>query len=127
MSSSVPFAELQSYQYINLTTFRKSGVAVPTPVWFALGNDCMYILTVDNSGKVKRIRNNPQVTMVPSDSRGRELEGTPTLQGQATIVPFDEKGPGHRTLYAKYGWMYKAFEIIWRVRRITPVIIEVRP
>ncbi|RRR69592.1 MAG: PPOX class F420-dependent oxidoreductase [Candidatus Viridilinea halotolerans] len=127
MANTSAFAALEAHQYINLATFRKTGAAVPTPVWFALEGDCLYILTIHDSGKVKRIRNNPQVTMVPSDSRGSELAGTPTLSGNATIVPFDKQGPGHRALRAKYGWMYSAFGLIWQVRRLTPVIIEVRP
>ncbi len=45
-------------KYISLITFRKSGVAVPTPVWFVELNRKLYVITRNDSGKYKRIRNN---------------------------------------------------------------------
>jgi uncharacterized protein len=127
MTASTGFSPLEGQQYISLATFRKSGEAVPTPVWFALADDRLYIVTQQDSGKVKRIRNNPQVTMTPSDGRGQITPGAPTLTGEATVIPREPQGPGDRALRAKYGWMYSAFGLLWRLRRITPVIVEVRP
>jgi len=47
-----------SQQYLNLETFRKNGAAVKTPVWFVQDGDAIFVRTLANSGKVKRIRNN---------------------------------------------------------------------
>src|SRR5215210_6903940 len=57
-SGSEPsFEALRKRKYVNLTTFRKSGEAVDTTVWFALVDGRVYVQTGRDSGKVKRIRN----------------------------------------------------------------------
>ena len=68
-------AEIGNPTYIVLETFRKSGEGVKTPVWVAAENGRLYVWTVDNSGKVKRIRNNGRVRLAVSDSRGNALTG----------------------------------------------------
>lgn len=60
-------------QYINLTTFRRNGQAVATPVWFVALNGRLYISTNVNSGKAKCIRANGKALVAPSDVRGRPL------------------------------------------------------
>lgn len=60
-------------QYLNLETFRKSGERMRTPVWFAQDGEILYVQTVANSGKVKRIRNNGRVNVTPC-----KMDGTPT-------------------------------------------------
>lgn len=127
MATPTGFSPLEGQQYLSLTTFRKSGEGVPTPVWFALANSRLYIVTQQDSGKVKRIRNNPQVAMTPSDGRGQVTPGAPTFTGEAKVLPREPQGTGDRALHAKYGWMYSAFGLFWRLRRITPVILEVKP
>ena len=52
-------AEIHGQGYISLATFRKSGVAVYTPIWFAEENNKLYFMTNSKLGKCKRIRNNP--------------------------------------------------------------------
>ncbi len=127
MSSASVFQPLQGQQYINLTTFRKSGEGVATPVWFAIEGEMIYIVTQQDSGKVKRIRNNSRITMAASDSRGQVKPGTPTIEGHATVTALTAGGPGDRALRGKYGWMYQAFGWFWSLRRITAVILEVHP
>ena len=63
----------QKAQYINLTTFRKNGQAVATPVWFVAHNGRLYVMTNVNSGKAKRIRANGKARVAPSDARGQPL------------------------------------------------------
>jgi PPOX class probable F420-dependent enzyme len=57
--------------YVLVTTFRRDGTPVPTAVWVVADGDALAIWTVAGSGKVKRIRNNPDVTVAPCDLRGR--------------------------------------------------------
>jgi PPOX class probable F420-dependent enzyme len=57
-------------KYLNLETFRKNGVSVRTPVWFVQDGDALFVRTVANSGKVKRIRNNDQVNIAPCKMDG---------------------------------------------------------
>ncbi|HSE38460.1 MAG TPA: PPOX class F420-dependent oxidoreductase, partial [Blastocatellia bacterium] len=58
-------------KYLNVETYRKTGVAVATPVWFAEEAGILYIYSLANAGKVKRIRNNPRVRIIPCDMRGK--------------------------------------------------------
>ncbi|MEV1331844.1 PPOX class F420-dependent oxidoreductase [Micromonospora costi] len=62
---------LSAEKYLLLTTFRRDGRAVPTPVWAVRDGDGLAVWTAADSGKVKRIRNNGEVTVAPCDVRGR--------------------------------------------------------
>ncbi|MDM4721925.1 PPOX class F420-dependent oxidoreductase [Micromonospora sp. WMMA1363] len=62
---------LATEKYILLTTFRKDGRAVPTPVWAVRDGEALAVWTVADSGKVKRIRRSGDVTVAPCDVRGR--------------------------------------------------------
>ncbi|MDI6857757.1 MAG: PPOX class F420-dependent oxidoreductase [Dehalococcoidia bacterium] len=65
------FARFKDERFLSLETFRKSGVGVKTPVWFAQEGDALYVWTVGDSGKVKRIRNNPRVNIAPCKRFGK--------------------------------------------------------
>jgi PPOX class probable F420-dependent enzyme len=108
------FAPLANQQFILLTTFRKDGRAVPTPVWFALDNGALYITTMRSSGKVKRIRHNSQVTVVPCDRRGNVIGDGKEYPGHARELPASEHGRAHAILARKYGLMYRIFMLLGR-------------
>ncbi|MEH0935722.1 PPOX class F420-dependent oxidoreductase [Micromonospora psammae] len=74
---------LAAEKYVLLTTFRKDGRAVPTPVWAVRDGDTLAVWTAADSGKVKRIRRDGTVTVAPCDVRGR---------------PHGEAVPGHAVL-----------------------------
>ncbi len=72
--------QFHNQQFLSLETFRKSGIGVKTPVWFAQEGDTFYIWTVGDSGKIKRIRNNPQVSIAPCKRFGKVIgEWVPAL------------------------------------------------
>ena len=71
MNETLPFEVLEGHRYARLTTFRKNGEVVSTPVWFALVGGRAYAFTGLHSGKAKRIRDNPIVIMTSSDFSGR--------------------------------------------------------
>ena len=99
MASSIP-SEIRGQKYISLTTFRKSGVAVPTPVWFGEDNGRLYVMVRPDSGKVKRLRNNPEVRVAPCSIRGK-IKG-PEFAGVARILPpedFPRAGAAVRRKY----------------------------
>lgn len=62
------FGEIGNPTYIALETFRKSGEGVVTPVWVTAEGDKLYVWTVGDSGKVKRIRNNGRVRIADGDA-----------------------------------------------------------
>jgi len=68
--SNERLAALADEKFISLTTFRRDGTAVPTPMWFALDGERILVWTSPTAGKAKRIRNNPHVTVAPCTVRG---------------------------------------------------------
>lgn len=106
----------ENHQYLSLETFRKSGVGVATPVWFAqAGDGTIYITTQANAGKVKRIRNNGRVRIAPSDVRGNLLGDHYDAHARIITDP-DEAKRANRHLNRKYGLMYLAFTLPARLR-----------
>jgi PPOX class probable F420-dependent enzyme len=73
--------------YLSLTTFRRDGTPVATPVWLARQGDELMVFTASSSGKAKRLRNDGRVLLAPCDMRGRPtgdtVEGTARLQDDA--------------------------------------------
>jgi PPOX class probable F420-dependent enzyme len=92
---------LTAGKYVLVTTFRKNGTPVPTPVWVVRDGGEILIWTVVNTGKVKRIRNNPAVELTECDIRGRPRGAA--VKGTARIL--DEAGAEHvrRLIKAKFG------------------------
>jgi uncharacterized protein len=95
--------------YVSLTTFRKSGIAVATPVWFGEDGGKLYVMTRSDMGKVKRIRNNPQVRVAPCTVRGK-VTGQ-EFAAQARILPPQEQAHARQTINRKY-WMAR-LPLVW--------------
>jgi PPOX class probable F420-dependent enzyme len=112
---------------MNLTTFRKSGVAVKTPVWFAADGGKLYVMTIDGSGKVKRIRANGKVTVGASDQRGRELG--PEVNGTARMLAAADFKRADDLINRKYGFFKKVFDLFARLNGSIKkrVYIEIEP
>jgi PPOX class probable F420-dependent enzyme len=64
--------QLAAARYLLLTTFRKDGTPVPTPIWFARDGEALVVWTPTTSGKVKRIRRDGAVTVAACDARGTQ-------------------------------------------------------
>ena len=94
--------EIQGQKYISLSTFRKNGVGVPTPVWFGEEDDELYVKTRSDSGKYKRIRNIPQVRIAPCTIRGK-ITG-PEFAATARMLPTDD-WPRAQALIEKKYWL----------------------
>ena len=94
-------------KYVSVATFRKAGVAVATATWIVpLDGGRVGLLTSSASGKAKRLRNNPSMTLQPSDVRGRVTAGTTPVTGTVELVT---SGPDFEAITskvkAKYGLM----------------------
>jgi uncharacterized protein len=94
------FTHLRGRSYVDLVTFRKTGAGVHTPVWFAEADGRLYVFTNPNSGKMKRIRNNPRVEVAPSTLRGRPLG--PYVP--ATVRIASDQAAARRAIRGKY-WL----------------------
>jgi uncharacterized protein len=101
VSVAIP-SEISGQSYICLTTFRRSGVTVPTPVWFAEADGKLYVQTRSDSGKYKRIRNNSRVQIAPCTMRGK-VTG-PQFDATARILPPEDWPTGRKAINRKY-WL----------------------
>jgi hypothetical protein len=72
-------------EYVLLTTFRRTGTPVSSPVWIARDGDELVVITVDPAGKTKRLAHTSRVELQPCDVRGRVSEGAPTYAGTAVV------------------------------------------
>jgi PPOX class probable F420-dependent enzyme len=88
--------QLRGHKYISLATFRRNGQEVRTPVWFAEQDGKLYVMTRNDSGKYKRIGNNPQVRLAPCGARGK-ITGA-WIRAQARILGQDQEGMARRAL-----------------------------
>ena len=114
MSNMIAFPNLKDQQFMNLATYRKSGAAVTTPVWFAQIGDTLYVMTGAEAGKIKRIRNNGRVQVGPSDRGGKPLG--PVVWAEARVITGDEAKKADDLLNKKYGLMKKAFDVAGALR-----------
>jgi PPOX class probable F420-dependent enzyme len=119
MKDTIP-AEMHGQKYISLVSFRKNGVAVRTPVWFAEAGGNLYVMTGTHLGKYKRVRNNPRVTIAPCTIRGK-VTG-PEFPATARLLPPEEFTRVRKLINAKY-WLAR---LPWIWRR-TDVYLEITP
>jgi uncharacterized protein len=95
---------LAGSKYLSLTTFRKNGAAVDTPIWFAERDGRLYFMTRNDSWKYRRIRNNPQVKVAPCTIRGK-VTG-PHSAGRARVLSEGEWPQAKAVLCRKY-WLMR--------------------
>ena len=110
-------------RYLNLETYRRTGQAVATPVWFVVDGGVIYVYSLADAGKVKRIRNNPRVRIAPCDVRGA-LKGA-WVDATARIVDEREAAAAQKLLVAKYGWQKKLFDLLRKIRPRPRAVIAI--
>jgi uncharacterized protein len=120
MTGSNPGQAISQEKYVSVATFRKTGAAVATATWIVpLDGGRAGVLTSSASGKAKRLRNNPSVTLQPSDVRGRAKAGTTPVTGTVELVT---SGPDFETITsrvkAKYGLMVPVIRLIDHLRHL---------
>ncbi|MEU4061775.1 PPOX class F420-dependent oxidoreductase [Streptomyces wedmorensis] len=98
--------ELRRGRYVSLTTFRKDGTGVATPVWYAVEGSELYAWTRTDSWKVKRLRKDPRVEVVVCDVRGKVAEGAERVTGEGRLVEGEELRRIRGLLSRKYGWQF---------------------
>ncbi|WP_405165053.1 PPOX class F420-dependent oxidoreductase [Nocardia sp. NBC_01499] len=94
--------ELGASRFVLLTTYKKDGTPVGTPVWVAPDGDRIVVWTNPTTWKVKRIRRNPDVTLQVSDARGRP-KGDEVLTGTATVLDANDTQRVRDLVSRKYG------------------------
>lgn len=115
-AGAADFHQLGREKYVELTTFRKNGVPVRTPVWIGAGNGDLVVFTAPDSGKVKRIRNNPSVELAPCDRRGGVAADVVRTPGRAVIITDPkEQHWAHGRLAESYPFAFRALTLVGSV------------
>jgi uncharacterized protein len=129
-SITSPFARFERHKYLSLESFRKSGQGVRTPVWFA-GDPAtgvpqkLYVYSEADSGKAKRIPNNPRVRIAPCDMRGR-VRGD-WVEARAEVVTGAQADYGVRLLNNKYFPWKQLLDFFSRFKRRGHVVFAIHP
>jgi PPOX class probable F420-dependent enzyme len=102
--------DLAAERYVSLATFRRNGTEVATPVWCAEVDGRLYVVTGDDSGKVRRLRAASRARVAPCNARG--LPRGPWHDATARIVDDPRLiNRAHTALRAKYGWQMHLLDI----------------
>jgi len=123
--SNAKLDQFANQKYLNLESYRKTGAAVATPVWFAQDGDELYIYSLAEAGKVKRIRNNPRVRVMPCDIRGAPKGEW--VEATARIIDGAGEDKAQRLLDKKYGLMKRIGNIYSRIMKRPRAAIAIRP
>ncbi|HUK50451.1 MAG TPA: PPOX class F420-dependent oxidoreductase [Terriglobales bacterium] len=107
--------QFKDQEFLSIETFRKNGSGVKTTVWFAQEGDMLYIWTIRESGKAKRIRNNARVNIAPCKRFGKV-----TGKWMAAQASVDDSAAAARhvetLLRRKLGFVFAVFRMMDRLR-----------
>jgi PPOX class probable F420-dependent enzyme len=123
-SSERGVESLRGYKNALLHTFRQSGEAVPTPVWFGLAGEKLYFRTYSDTAKLKRIRTNPRVLVGPCDVRGKP-QG-PMVEARARLLGADEEAVAEQAIRSNYG-LFRRLYLAGFSGRVPDTYVEVMP
>ena len=120
MTGSNAEQTISQEKYVSVATFRKTGMAVATATWIVpLDGGRAGLLTSSASGKAKRLRNCPSLTLQPSDVRGRVKAGTTPMTGTVELVTSGQDFEVIASkMRAKYGLMVPFMKLVDSVRHL---------
>lgn len=112
--SAAPLASITRARAVMLTTFRRDGSPIGTPVWLVVRNGLLHVTTAASSGKVKRIRRNPRVRVAACTQLGR-VTG-PVLDGEARILDAAGTTEALAAIRRRYGLLDLVFTLLNRLQ-----------
>jgi PPOX class probable F420-dependent enzyme len=125
-ATATTWAPFVRQKTVLLTTYRRDGRPVGTPVHLAVAGDRAYFRTWDTSGKFKRLRNNPEVDLAPSTVRGKPTG--PALRARAHALEGAEAQEAARALAGKYPLLHGfLIPLVHRLRGYKTVHVELTP
>ena len=95
-------AEIAASKQISLTTYRKDGTPVATPVWHVADGNTITTVSAADAWKVKRLRRDPRVEVVACDIRGKVAPDARPIQGTASLLAPSETETARRLLEGRY-------------------------
>jgi PPOX class probable F420-dependent enzyme len=117
MTAESALTDLAAHTHVLLTTFRRDGTPVATPVWVVSDGADVLVITGARTGKVARVRHTPAVLLAPCDGRGRRLAGHHQVAATAVLLTGDADVRRVRSLIrARYGLRYGVATALLRLR-----------
>jgi uncharacterized protein len=103
-------------RYLSVTSFKRDGTGVATPVWFVSDGRRLFALTDLHSAKIRRIRRNPHVLIASCRADGKlRSEPVPARAEVLTAAPKLERV--QKLLIERYKLSYRIVMLIYRVGR----------
>ena len=118
-------AQFQKKNYLNIESYRKSGEAVRTPVWFVEDGGSLFVRTGPNSGKVKRLKRNPNLMVVPCSMSG-DPQGTWVPATFEIISDEQQAGKINSLFNKKYGLQKAILELFEGANRNESVTLKIQ-
>lgn len=117
--------QFHNQDFLNMQTFRENGEGVATPLWFVQDGKTIYVRTIANSGKVKRVQKNPNVEVMPCGVNGEPHgEWVPALARELTDA--GSYGKVANLLAEKYGEQPKIYEANAIARGEKYTVLEIK-
>ncbi len=107
-------SRLDRESYLSLATKRRDGRWVETPVWFAAHGGRLYVFTEAKAGKVKRLRNFPEVRVAACNVRGR-VHGSQAHGKGRLVADSATIAAAYGALHRKYGWQMAVADFFSRL------------
>ncbi len=123
-ASKGDLAALVGHKYCLVTTFKRSGEAVPTPVWFGLTDGKLCFRTYADASKIKRIRTNPRVLVGPCDVRGKPKGEL--IEARGRVVAEEEKPAAEKVVQSNYSLFRRLYKASFS-GRVEDAYVEVTP
>src|SRR2546422_11687839 len=111
------FPDLGREQCIALRTFRRTGQAVTTPVWFAISLGTIYVETHADACKLKRLRHSARVTLAPCTYSGK-VTGSVSAGNARILTESEASTAASAALTKKYGLMRSLYHFVRNARRL---------
>jgi len=102
--------DFKDKKYILLETYKKDNTAVQTPVWFVMLDETIHVVTRENTGKVKRLRNNKSVRIALCTFNGK-IKGQ-WISGTAKFVTAEKSRDAIELRKKKYGFLESVARLV---------------
>jgi PPOX class probable F420-dependent enzyme len=119
------YEDVRAHKRALLVTYRRNGTPVPTPVWAAEANGCLYVRSERTSGKIKRLRHDPRVLVAPCTVRGKPLAAP--FEASARVLSPQGEPFAEQTLARRYGLGRALFEWMMDRMRVDMCYLEITP
>ena len=124
-------ADLGDEKFVSLTSFKRNGDAVSSPMWIVRDGERLSVWTPADAWKVKRVQRDPRVTLTPCGRTGKVKPGQPTLHGTAEVITDPASVARTESLVKrKYGMEFRVVTLIETIAargRKLRVVLRITP